>query len=57
MTPTGITYCEASMDGRCVNIECRRFLTRSMIAAAERDRAMLSIADMSTDCKIKRAPR
>lgn len=52
-----VTYCTASGDGRCVNNQCRRFVTNSMAAAMARDGTeRFSFADMFPQCAIKKEP-
>lgn len=56
MISRDVTYCADSLAGRCVNRECRRFLTTSMVDAARRAAAMLSIADFFAECPTRKEP-
>ena len=57
MISKDITFCTASIDRRCVNRDCRRWATSSLVAAGDRQGIPLSFADMFSDCAIKKEPK
>lgn len=49
-------YCSASTDGRCVNIDCDRFVTVIERDASQREGLPLALADMSEGCGVMVRP-
>lgn len=50
------TFCVASTDGRCINRDCWRWITSSLVRAFERDGVPMKQADLFDDCAIKKVP-